>query len=150
MKKILLTLAIIVTTCCTSKTNSVNTDIVTEEPTASVDNFLVNKVWFCQPTDNDLIFAPIDTTHRYNYGFLIHFTDSSNYVNYYTAPCGNDCFTSIYGKYKLLSDSTISLTRDSITYHGDCTQPTKYPNIKSKYIIHPQEKGGLVLKKIES
>ena len=151
MKKGLLTLAIIITTCCTSKTNSTNTDIVIEKPIATVDNFLVNKVWLCQPTDNDLIFVPIDTTRRYSYGFHIHFVDSTNYVNYYTAPCGNDCFTSIYGKYKLLTDSTVSLTRDSITYRGECRmQPTEYPNTKTEYVMSSKEDGGFTLKKVVS
>lgn len=144
MKQIFLTLIAASIISCTTPTKNQNTIETEKEP---VNNFLLNTHWLCDLADGDLIFTPLDTTGYFQYGFHIQFTDSINYIHYYTAPCGNDCFTSIYGKYEFLSDSTILITRDSITYDGDCYQFTEYPNIKNEYNIHTGEGGKLLLKK---
>lgn len=64
------------------------------------------------------------------YGDFVYFTDSSTFISYYSAPCGNDCFRTVYGKYKLYSGDFIELNVDSVSYDGDCWVPTEYRNGK--------------------
>ncbi len=74
----------------------------------------------------------------YIYGMYIDFTDSLHYRKYYTAPCGNDCFFSVYGEYKLRDSGILILMMDSTTYSGECRRPMVYGNGKEYtcHIIH--------------
>jgi hypothetical protein len=59
------------------------------------------------------------------YGYFIQFNDST-FQSYYRAPCGNDCFTNVQGKYHYLNDSTINVFVDTISKHGKCIMPQDY------------------------
>lgn len=144
MKQIFFLLTAVIILSCSHATSTSGT---TENKSIPINNFLLNTHWLSNPGEGDLEFIPLDTTGRFQYGFHIEFPDSTSYINYYTAPCGNDCFRSIYGKYEFLSDSTIVLTRDSITYDGDCSQPTAYMNTQNQYTLHISEDGKILLKK---
>lgn len=43
----------------------------------------------------------------------------------YTAPCGNDYFTTVLGKYKFFDKDKLSIAVDSVTYHGEWNKPTE-------------------------
>ncbi len=51
-----------------------------------------------QKTDT-LKLSSIDTSSRYNYGMFMAFGTDGTFDNYYTAPCGNDCFPRVMGTY---------------------------------------------------
>nr|WP_162988827.1 hypothetical protein [Pedobacter schmidteae] len=63
-------------------------------------------------------------------GNTINFVDNEHFVSAYEAWCGNDCFTTVYGRYYFEDNLTVYFYTDSITYHGDCEAPVKH--IKSQ------------------
>lgn len=128
---------------CTLQSNNNKKEGVIEDSILLVDNYLIGTKWRI----NDLLclnekmekytLAMIDTTERYSYGNLIRFSDSTNFVSYYTAWCGNDCFTTVFGKYKLLSEDEVAFSVDSVTYRGDCYAPTEYRKAKDlRFVIN--------------
>ena len=66
-----------------------------------------------------------EKTKTYSYGNFITFTDST-FHSYYTAPCGNDCFTDVKGTYTFLTDSTVQFFVNSITKTGHCMMSKDY------------------------
>lgn len=74
---------------------------------------------------------------RFEYGYYISFEDSINYKIYYTAPCGNDCFTTRRGEYKLITPDTLEMVLYSIEYEGICRKDTEYyeEGIKTQYKV---------------
>ena len=105
---------------------------ILQETDVKVNNYLNGSEWrtkqlLCLEETVELYeFTMIDTTLKYNYGNFVKFTDSTNFVSFYTAPCGNDCFTSVYGKYHFTAKTEMCFNVDSVTYNGECYQPTKY------------------------
>jgi hypothetical protein len=63
-------------------------------------------------------------------GNTIKFTDTVHFVSAYEAWCGNDCFTSVYGRYYFVDSLKVRFYTDSITRWGECEGPTEY--IKSR------------------
>lgn len=65
-----------------------------------------------------------DTAQIWNFA-AIEFTDNNKFKSYYSWECGNDCFTSIDGKYKFVDKSEIEFQIDSITRAGTCEAPVE-------------------------
>ena len=91
-----------------------------------VHNFLVGNSYHVTSQDNDrgscetVWMPPSRMKGGYSYGVYIIFVDSTHYQQGNSAPCGNDCFFSQMGRYRLLPDNKLALTLDSISYHGMC------------------------------
>ena len=67
----------------------------------------------------------IDTTIAAEWsGNTVRFVDSVHYVSAYQAWCGNDCFTSVFGRYYFIDNSKVRFYTDSITSSGECEAPT--------------------------
>lgn len=65
------------------------------------------------------------------------------------APCGNDYFTHVNGKFLLYDRHKIVISVDSITYSGEDKRPTEFKNgIETDYIIS-QKKDTIILTKID-
>lgn len=79
-------------------------------------------------TEYTLTAIPVLPEGKYHYGDFVNFVDSANFISYYSAPCGNDCFRSVYGKYNFRKDNEIIFLVDSITYRGECRRPTFHPS----------------------
>jgi hypothetical protein len=60
-------------------------------------------------------------------GFTVSFSDYPYFTSGYTAWCGNDCFTTVHGKYGGLPE-ILEIKLDSVTYRGECKNPTEYRN----------------------
>lgn len=60
-------------------------------------------------------------------GDIFRLVDSIRFVSYYTAWCGNDCFTTVEGNYKFLSADTINFFVEKITTQGYCKDTIEYP-----------------------
>jgi hypothetical protein len=58
-------------------------------------------------------------------GFLTNFSEKMNFSSCYTAFCGNDIFTDVFGKYEFFDKDKISITVDSVTYSGGWEKPTE-------------------------
>ena len=71
-------------------------------------------------------------------GNLVNFGDGK-FTSYYVAPCGNDFFTDLSGKYRFTSENTIEITVDKISYSGEWDKPTEYQK-KSSSSLKSQKK----------
>lgn len=56
-----------------------------------------------------------------NYGNNISLNFNQTFVSAYSADCGNDCFTTTFGKYKIIDENYICFYLEKIQHHGDCT-----------------------------
>lgn len=61
-------------------------------------------------------------TPRFAYGDRLSFNDSLFY-SFYTAPCGNDYFTNVYGPYRILEGNVLEINIRTIEYHGEWNPP---------------------------
>lgn len=64
----------------------------------------------------------------YDWGDWVSFAPDETFHSYYTAPCGNDCFPNVYGRFKLLDDDRVLLHVDSVLIGGFCKNEQFYPN----------------------
>ena len=55
-------------------------------------------------------------------GFATEFKkdDKNQYISYYFAPCGNDCFRSVSGTFELIAPSYVRLNALTFEQYGDC------------------------------
>ena len=57
---------------------------------------------------------------RVGYATEFEKNDKNQYRSYYFAPCGNDCFSSITGTFKLIAPSYVRLNALTFERTGDC------------------------------
>ena len=59
---------------------------------------------------------------RESFGYATEFkkNDKNQYLSYYFAPCGNDCFPSITGTFQLIAPSYVRLNALTFEQTGDC------------------------------
>lgn len=63
-----------------------------------------------------------DATKMERFGNFIVFNADQTFESYYTAPCGNDCFTSTAGVYTIPKDNQMTLTLHRLEQNGMCMQ----------------------------
>lgn len=82
------------------------------------------------------------------WGNFVEFTELNTFASYNSWPCGNDCFISSKGRYKL-STNTISLFLVSLKYNEYCDDmnPLKNEELGIFTIIH--EGDNIILKKVK-
>jgi len=95
---------------------------------------LANTTWKvngkCLETDNQASFSVVpkvvteDISSRW--GHFISFTEKT-FSTSYSAPCGNDCFTSVSGTYELKGGDEILFYVEKITRGGFCSQESETP-----------------------
>lgn len=78
---------------------------------------------------------------KFNYGNNITLKADQTFVSSYSAPCGNDCFTTTTGKYKIIDDNYICFFLDEITRHGECFGGTKPNEDFGLYYFYKTENG---------
>lgn len=95
------------------------------------DNFLANSTWLIKNEKlvgyetgekQFILTRKNDTALIWNYS-AIEFSEKNKFKSYNSWECGNDCFTSVDGKYKFVDKSEIELQIESITRTGTCEQP---------------------------
>lgn len=64
---------------------------------------------------------------KFEYGNSIIFNPDGTFSSAYSAPCGNDCFTSSTGVYKWVNDTYVKLVVNTITVDGDCPNEKRRP-----------------------
>ena len=64
---------------------------------------------------------------RESFGYATEFkkNDKNQYISYYFAPCGNDCFPSITGTFKLIAPSYVRPNALTFEQHGNCEKKNK-------------------------
>lgn len=72
----------------------------------------------------------------FDWGYSISFTESTFHSSY-SAPCGNDCFTSVSGSYTYVQANTIEVTVERINRSGFCSEKSE-ENLKrtSRYEVN--------------
>ncbi|WP_107038690.1 lipocalin family protein [Brumimicrobium mesophilum] len=86
---------------------------------------------------------------RFHYGNNIVFKEDGTFESYYTAPCGNDCFTNTSGTYKIINTTHLTLFLQTITKNGMCEGNSKPNKSLGVYSIHHMN-GGIQLIKSSS
>ncbi|MDH7447599.1 hypothetical protein [Aquimarina sp. 2201CG14-23] len=66
-------------------------------------------------------------------GNLTSFGDKMVFNSSYVAPCGNDNFTTVIGKYEFFDKEKIIISVDTVSYSGEWEKPTEHR--KPKEII---------------
>lgn len=61
-----------------------------------------------------------EATKMERYGSFVVFSEDYTFQSYYTAPCGNDCFTTTDGTYEYLDKNTVKLTLHRVHQSGMC------------------------------
>lgn len=82
----------------------------------------------------------------FRYGNHISIQPDGTFVCGYSAPCGNDCFTTCLGKYKLINTDYICLFLEKITQHGDCHSNSDPMEDLGLFRIYRNEKGMVLCK----
>lgn len=59
-------------------------------------------------------------------GNTIRFKDNIHFVSAYEAWCGNDCFTTVFGRYYFVDSLKVRFYTDSIAHSGECEAPMEY------------------------
>ena len=74
---------------------------------------------------------------RVGYATEFEKNDKNQYISYYFAPCGNDCFSSITGTFKLIAPSYVRLNALTFEQTGDCKHKNeKLHNDTADYYIY--------------
>ncbi len=63
-----------------------------------------------------------NATKMERFGDFIVFNADQTFESYYTAPCGNDCFTTTAGIYTITKNNQIALTLHRLNQEGMCMQ----------------------------
>ncbi|MEI7510398.1 MAG: hypothetical protein WCJ62_13150 [Flavobacterium sp.] len=72
--------------------------------------------------------TPQSTDRFNNYGNNISFNSDQTFISAYSADCGNDCFTTTIGKYKIIDENYICFYLEKIQHQGNCkgnSEPNK-------------------------
>jgi len=87
-----------------------------------------------------------ETEFYYHWGYSISF-DEATFSSNYSAPCGNDCFTSVSGEYKFVDYLTISVKVLSIERRMFCNKESEKPNKNyGNYQLEKKENGWIIKK----
>ena len=77
--------------------------------------------------------------------------DKNQYISYYFAPCGNDCFPSIIGTFELIAPSYVRLNALTFEQTGDCKHKNeKLHNDTADYYIYKVSNKKILLVKSAS
>lgn len=112
----------------------------------AIQNFLNGTTW--DVSDSPFENADIDVYHLseikdldFDWGYSISFNENEFSSNY-SAPCGNDCFTSVYGNYEFVKDSVIHITVTNINRSGFCEKKSQTLNRDAgKFTLSKMENG---------
>lgn len=81
-----------------------------------------------------------------NYGNNIAFNEDQTFLSSYSAECGNDCFTTTKGKYKIIDENYICFYLENIEKSGECSGNSKPNKDLGLYYYFQEENGFRLLK----
>jgi hypothetical protein len=82
------------------------------------------------------------------WGHSIYF-DTLTFSSSYSAPCGNDCFTSVHGTYLFTAENRIRVKIKSIDRHGFCDKKSEVINQDYGFYDLVKVESGYQLKKVK-
>lgn len=87
-----------------------------------------------------------DDSFQSQWGHFITF-DQTSFVTHYSAPCGNDCFTTVTGEYEFVASFKIHIFVQSIARHGFCQQESDMEGQEyGYYLVERTETGWIITK----
>ena len=87
-------------------------------------------------------------TPEWSYGNHLQLSTDGNFESWYSAPCGNDCFTSSYGTYKKISEEYISFHIQKVERWGWCSDVGKVEkNETNTYYVYKKSESEIYLLK---
>ena len=85
---------------------------------------------------------------KWSYGDHLQLSTDGNFKSWYSAPCGNDCFTTFYGTYKKISEEYISFHIQKVEYWGYCgDQGEVKKNKTNTYYVYKKSESEIYLLK---
>lgn len=123
MKHLLIVLLFLTNTCFGQKqVNYVGFDLAVHNPKITdyqgkwgINTLITNK------ETQEYILNRKSSEPRSIYGNNITINPDGTFVSGYSAPCGNDCFTSTTGKYKIIDENYICFYLENINHFGECS-----------------------------
>ena len=98
-----------------------------------VKTWKINAKAFVDLKRENYILSPSNPNEKYQYGNFVSFSKNGSFHGFYSAPCGNDCFTSINGTYKLIGKNKISIFIKEIERSGFCAEKSMVINKQVGY-----------------
>lgn len=123
MKNIFLLLLLALTHSCAQKQGNYDSfDTATHNPEIKVlqGNWRISELVSDAGTKKYSLTPQSKNTYE-NYGNNIVFNADQTFISGYSAECGNDCFTTTKGKYKIVDENYICFYLTEISRSGDCT-----------------------------
>lgn len=116
------------------------------------ENFLAGTTWkvdgvpFETKSREKYLLSKYDNLEFGNWGHTISF-EKSTFNSSYSAPCGNDCFTSVMGEYRFTDKNTISVKVKQIDRHGFCEKRSEILNQDmGTFLLSKKENGWELIK----
>ena len=101
--------------------------------------------------DSNLFELTKDEDEIAGFATVFEKNDKNQYISYYFAPCGNDCFSSITGTFKLIAPSYVRLNALNFEQTGDCKHKNeKLHNDTADYYIYKVSNKKIFLVKSDS
>ena len=101
--------------------------------------------------DSNLFELTKDEDEIAGFATVFEKNDKNQYISYYFAPCGNDCFSSITGTFKLIAPSYVRLNALTFEQTGDCKHKNeKLHNDTADYYIYKVSNKKIFLVKSDS
>jgi len=123
-----LTIIYLILLTLTLSCNSRHTEVhayTAAENTLSKKRFETEELFGISNQSDDYVLAPhVDSVGMW-VGNIIDFVDKEHFVSSYVAWCGNDCFTSVFGRYYFEDSSKVVFFTDSIIFSGECSDRPK-------------------------
>lgn len=89
----------------------------------------------------EYLLSPQSPNRYENYGNNISINPDQTFISGYIAECGNDCFTTTKGKYKILDENYICFYIEEIIQSGECSENSKPNKDLGLYYYYKTEKG---------
>ena len=87
-------------------------------------------------------------TPEWSYGNHLQLSTDGNFESWYSAPCGNDCFTRSYGTYKKISEEYISFHIQKVERWGWCRDEWEVEkNETNTYYVYKKSESEIYLLK---
>lgn len=118
-------------------------------------DFLKHTAWKvnCSPFENKdqetIVLTEKQSLTMYDgWGYSITF-DSLKFQSSYSAPCGNDCFTSVKGLYFFVGENRLKIYVEEIVRNGFCSKESEVVNKTVGFYDIAKTETGYQLKKVD-
>lgn len=129
-----------------STTNKAN---VLENPFLGISWKINSPAFIDETAASYTLTPPAEEKEKFpNFGHFVQFNEDGTFRGYYSAMCGNDCFTSVDGNYTLTTDNQVKIFIKKALNSGFCNDTLLIEKKDmGKFEIITQKDKSLLLKK---